>query len=82
MGGLGGKTHFLSLNYFEESNVSFNWFIDVRMADESLWLTQAQMAELFQTTPQNIKLRIKNIYPEDELSQEATCKEYLQVQTL
>jgi hypothetical protein len=54
--------------------------IDVRMENETIWLSQAQMAELFQTTPQNITLHIKNIYQEGELSQGATCKEYLQVQ--
>jgi hypothetical protein len=55
--------------------------IDVRMENETVWLTQTQMAELFQTTPQNITLHIKNLYSEGELEQEATCKEYLQVQT-
>ena len=55
--------------------------IDVRIKNETVWLTQAQMAELFHTTPQNITLHIKNIYQEGELSQNATCKEYLQVQT-
>jgi len=54
--------------------------IDVRMEDETAWLSQAQMAELFQTTPQNITLHIKNVYSEGELSQESTCKDYLQVQ--
>ena len=54
--------------------------IDVRMEDETVWLTQSQMAELFQTTPQNITLHIKNVYAEGELSQVPTCKEYLQVQ--
>ncbi len=54
--------------------------IDVRMEDETVWLTQSQMAELFQTTPQNITLHIKNVYAEGELSQVSTCKEYLQVQ--
>lgn len=53
--------------------------IQVRFDEGSVWLTQAQMAELFQTTPQNITLHIKNIYIEDELREEATCKEYLQV---
>ena len=47
--------------------------------DETLWLSQAHMAELFQTTPQNITLHLKAIYAEGELSAEATCKEYLQV---
>lgn len=53
--------------------------IDVRMDGQTAWLTQAQMAELFQTTPQNITLHIKNIYDEGELAEAATCKEYLQV---
>jgi hypothetical protein len=53
--------------------------IDVRLEDGTVWLTQAQMAELFQTTPQNITLHLKSIYREDELSEEATCKSYLQV---
>lgn len=54
--------------------------IDVRLEDESVWLTQAAMAELFQATPQNITLHLKNIYEESELLEEATCKDYLQVQ--
>lgn len=54
--------------------------IDVRMENETVWLTQAQMAELFQTTPQNITLHIKNVYNEGELPEDSTCKEYLQVQ--
>lgn len=55
--------------------------IQVRFDDGSVWLTQAQMAKLFQTTPQNVTLHIKNIYKEDELREEATCKEYLQVRS-
>lgn len=55
--------------------------IDVHMGNGTVWLSQAQMAELFHTTPQNITLHIKNIYQESELSESATCKEYLQVQT-
>lgn len=54
--------------------------IDVTMENETVWLSQAQMAELFQTTPQNITLHIKNVYSEGELGESATCKEYLQVQ--
>ncbi len=54
--------------------------ISVRLQDETVWLTQADMADLFQTTPQNITLHIKNIYAERELEEEATCKDYLQVQ--
>lgn len=54
--------------------------LEVRLENESLWLTQAQLAELFQTTTQNITLHLKNIYDSNELSEQATCKEYLQVQ--
>ena len=54
--------------------------LQVRLDGETVWLTQAQIAELFQTTPQNITLHISAIYQEGELVQEATCKDYLQVQ--
>ncbi|MGK5090425.1 RhuM family protein [Deltaproteobacteria bacterium TL4] len=47
---------------------------------ETLWATQAQMADVFDTTPQNITLHLKNIYRDEELSEQATCKESLQVQ--
>lgn len=53
--------------------------IQVRLSGNTLWLTQAQIAELFQTTPQNITLHIKAIYQEAELQASATCKDYLQV---
>ena len=51
----------------------------MRMEDETVWLTQAQMAELFQTTPQNITIHIRSIYKEHELEKLSTCKDYLQV---
>ncbi|WP_332444378.1 virulence RhuM family protein [Wolinella succinogenes] len=54
--------------------------IDVLFQDETLWLTQKKMAELFETTPQNITLHLKNIYNEQEQDESATCKEFLQVQ--
>ncbi|MBU0652174.1 MAG: virulence RhuM family protein [Proteobacteria bacterium] len=54
--------------------------IDVRLQDDTVWMTQAAMAELYQTTPQNITLHLKAIYTEGELEEPATCKEYLQVQ--
>jgi len=47
--------------------------------NETLWLSQALIAELFQTTPQNITLHLKAVYAEGELSETATCKESLQV---
>ncbi len=53
--------------------------IEVRLEDENVWLTQNTMADLFQTTSQNITMHIKAIYNEGELSEEATCKKYLQV---
>ena len=43
--------------------------IDVRMENETVWLTQAQMAELFQKTPQNITMHIRNAYNEGELDE-------------
>lgn len=54
--------------------------IGVRLENETVWLTQADMAELFQTTPQNITIHLKAIFAEGELTEEATCKENLQVQ--
>ena len=54
--------------------------VEVRLADETVWMTQAAMAELYQTTPQNITLHLKAIYTEKELAEAATCKEFLQVQ--
>jgi len=55
--------------------------IEVRLEGETLWLSQAGLAELYQTTRQNITIHIKNIYEEGELLPEATCKDFLQVQT-
>lgn len=45
-----------------------------------MWLNQKGLAELYQTTPQNITLHIRNIYADGELDCTATCKDYLQVQ--
>ena len=55
--------------------------LEVRLEHENMWLTQAAMAELFQTTPQNITIHLKAIYTEGELGERATCKDYLQVQS-
>jgi hypothetical protein len=54
--------------------------IEVLLENETVWLTQKLMAELFQTTKQNISLHIQNIYNDGELPPEATVKEYLTVQ--
>jgi len=53
--------------------------IDVKLENETVWLTQKLMAELFQTTPQNITIHLKNIFEEGELQEDVTCKDFLQV---
>jgi len=53
--------------------------IQCRFEDDTIWLTQAQIAELFQTTPQNVTLHLKAIFAEGELTEASTCKDYLQV---
>ena len=54
--------------------------VEVRLENDSVWLTQGQMTELYQTTKQNISLHLKNIYKERELDENLTVKEYLTVQ--
>lgn len=54
--------------------------IEVRLENETVWLTQRLMAELFQTTIPNINLHLKNVYGEDELDEIATVKDFLIVQ--
>ena len=51
--------------------------IEVRLEDENVWLTQKAMAELFDTTKQNISLHINNIFEENELNQDSVVKENL-----
>ncbi len=53
--------------------------LDVRLQDETVWLTQPMMAELFQTSQQNISQHILRVYEEGELEQEATHKKFLSV---
>ncbi|MBT6145118.1 MAG: virulence RhuM family protein, partial [Gemmatimonadetes bacterium] len=53
--------------------------VECRFVDETLWLSQALIAELFQTTPQNVTQHLRSIFREGELDPEATCKEFLQV---
>ncbi|MCF0057752.1 virulence RhuM family protein [Dyadobacter sp. CY356] len=53
--------------------------VDVFLEEETIWLTQKAMAALFDTTPQNITMHIKNIYEQEELVEIATCKDFLQV---
>jgi len=54
--------------------------IKVQFDEETVWLTQKQMSDLFQTTPQNITIHLKNIFEEGELDETSTCKDFLQVQ--
>lgn len=53
--------------------------LDVRIEDETVWLTQQQMAELFQTSRTNVVDHIKNIYEEVELDENSTCRKFRQV---
>jgi hypothetical protein len=53
--------------------------LDVRLENETIWLTQQMIAELFQTSVPNISMHIKNIYDERELSTEGTIKDFLTV---
>ncbi|MHB8940237.1 MAG: virulence RhuM family protein [Desulfobacteria bacterium] len=54
--------------------------LEVRLEEETVWLSQAQMVELFQTTKQNVSLHIRNLFQEGELERPATVKEFLTVQ--
>ncbi len=71
-----------------EKNTSFIMYttvdgktkIDVKFDNDTVWLTQAQMSELFETSPQNITMHIGNVYAEGELEESSTCKDFLQVQ--
>jgi len=51
--------------------------IEVRLQDETVWLSKAAMTELFQTTKQNISLHLKNVFSENELEADRVVKEYL-----
>jgi hypothetical protein len=53
--------------------------VSVRFSDEDIWLTELQIAEIYDTSRQNINLHITNIYKDNELDTDSTCKEYLLV---
>ena len=55
--------------------------IDVRFEQDSVWLTQRQMGEVFDTTPENILMHLKNIFRDAELAESSTAKDFLAVQT-
>ena len=54
--------------------------IDVKLENETVWLSQQQLSELYDTTKQNISLHIKNIFDENELTEILTVKEFFTVQ--
>jgi hypothetical protein len=53
----------------------------VRFSDEDLWLTELQIAEIYDTSRQNINQHLANIYKDGELAEISTCKKFLRVQT-
>ena len=55
--------------------------VSVRFADEDLWLTQKQLAEIYDTTQENISLHVSNIYADGEFDEDRTYKKFLLVQT-
>lgn len=60
---------------FENQNVK----LEVNMKDETVWLSQQQMAELFKTSRTNIIEHINNIYKDEELNKESTCQDFRHV---
>ncbi len=58
-----------------------NGQVEVRLMQDTVWLTQRQMAEVFDTTPENVLMHLKNIYTEQELAEQATAKDFLAVRT-
>lgn len=69
------KTNKLILYKDDEGRISIN----VRFADEDVWLTRDNLADIYATTPQNISLHIGNIYQDKELTEEATRKKFFLV---
>ena len=55
--------------------------VEVKLDRDTVWLTQRQMAELFETTPENVLMHLKNIFADGELEAAATAKDFLAVQT-
>ena len=53
--------------------------LDVRLADNTVWLTQQQMADLYRSSRTNVVEHIKHIYEEGELQENATCRKFRQV---
>ena len=55
--------------------------VSVQLEQDTIWLTQKQMSQLFATTPENVIMHLKNIYQEQELQEQATSKDFLVVRT-
>ena len=55
--------------------------VDVHLDRETVWLTQRQMAEVFDSTPENVLMHLRNIFASGELEAKATTKEFLAVRT-
>lgn len=55
--------------------------VEVRLGQETVWVTQRQMAEVFETTPENVLMHLRNIFKEEELVEAATAKDFLAVRT-
>ena len=53
--------------------------LNIKLEQETLWLTQLQMSNLFETTPENVLMHLKNIFSEQELDETATTKDFLVV---
>ena len=60
-----------------KDNQNSDYQIEVRVEDDTVWLTQAQMVNLFDATKQNISLHISNIFREEELQPDSVVKESL-----
>ena len=54
--------------------------VNVTFTDEDIWLTQSQLAEIYKTSRENVTMHISNIYKDNELPKDSTCKKFLQVQ--
>jgi len=60
-----------------KANDKTDFQLEVRIEEETVWLTQAQISELFQTTRNNVTMHISNIFKEGELEKSMVCKDFL-----
>lgn len=66
------------ITFYQSSDGKVN--IEVMFAEENIWLNQKRIAELFDTTPQNVTMHLQKIYKIGEIDKNSTCKHFLQVQ--